>query len=489
MTRRGKGIVVFAAATIALAHCGKQTTIDISPHGDGGRDGAPGDSSGGCGASAQPCCNGTACNAGLSCTLGACSPLDATADRHADGACSSGANGCSGSQPQKCIAGTWIDQGAVCSGGNPVCLDGDCVACEPKTTQCQGNGVETCASTGRWLAPVDCSGSKPFCQGGACVDSPPSCEGSGEGLTNCGSTSENCCTSPEVTGGRFYRTYSNSGAGSTGEADPATVSSFRLDKYLVTVGRFRQFVNYLAAGGTPPADGSGKHAYLNGGHGLVNTATEEPDGAPNGYETGWSSSWNALLPTTVSGWTTNLDCYTNTPTWTSTPGPFENLPINCENWYEAYAFCIYDGGFLPSEAEWEYAAAAGTAQLEYPWGSTDPGTANQYAIYGCYYPGAPVGCPNTNANIAPVGTATLGAGQWGQLDIVGDLWKWNVDWYQPTFDDPSVNGANLTVATDLVMHGGNYTFPAANLLPTDRSSHSPPTYRSDHLGIECARAP
>jgi formylglycine-generating enzyme required for sulfatase activity len=88
-----------------------------------------------------------------------------------------------------------------------------------------------------------------------------------------------------------------------------------------------------------------------------------------------------------------------------------------------------------------------------------------------------------------VGTATLGAGQWGQLDIVGDLWKWNVDWYQPTFDDPSVNGANLTVATDLVMHGGNYTFPAANLLPTDRSSHSPPTYRSDHLGIECARAP
>jgi hypothetical protein len=188
-------------------------------------------------------------------------------------------------------------------------------------------------------------------------------------------------------------------------------------------------------------------------------------------------------------WTTNLDCYTATPTWTESPGVNENLPLNCENWYEAYAFCIWDGGFLPSEAEWEYAAAGGDEQLEYPWGSTDPGSATEYAIDDCFFPTGTVDCTNTNANIAPVGTPTMGAGRWGQLDIVGDLWKWNLDWYQAGFNDPSVNGANLTPATDLVMHGGNYTFAAANLLPTDRSSHNPPTYRSDHLGLECARAP
>jgi formylglycine-generating enzyme required for sulfatase activity len=37
---------------------------------------------------------------------------------------------------------------------------------------------------------------------------------------------------------------------------------------------------------------------------------------------------------------------------TSSAGSKENLPINCVNWWESYAFCIWDGGFLPSEAEW-----------------------------------------------------------------------------------------------------------------------------------------
>ena len=37
--------------------------------------------------------------------------------------------------------------------------------------------------------------------------------------------------------------------GAMGEADPASVSAFRFDEYLVTVGRFRQFVNaWMAAG-------------------------------------------------------------------------------------------------------------------------------------------------------------------------------------------------------------------------------------------------
>ena len=68
----------------------------------------------------------------------------------------------------------------------------------------------------------------------------------GPGMTNCGPAErESCCTSLEVRAGRTTgRTTANGGyARPTGAADPATVSGFRLDKYTVTVGRFRQFVN------------------------------------------------------------------------------------------------------------------------------------------------------------------------------------------------------------------------------------------------------
>src|SRR5580658_814553 len=98
---------------------------------------------------------------------------------------------------------------------------------------------------------------------------PPSCAADGPGLSDCGVSKESCCTSPIVTGGTYFRMYKNDGSGPTEKANPATVSNFRLDKYEVTVGRFRQFVNAWN-GGWKPLGGSGKHTHLNGGRGLVN---------------------------------------------------------------------------------------------------------------------------------------------------------------------------------------------------------------------------
>jgi hypothetical protein len=196
-----------------------------------------------------------------------------------------------------------------------------------------------------------------------------SCAPGGPGMTNCGpggSGSESCCTSLAVAGGTYFRTYDPPGpdgglilasdGGPTGEADPATVSGFRLDKYLVTVGRFRQFVNAWNGGGYTPPAGSGKHTYLNSCKGLANSKR------PGSYETGWIPPDDSNVAPTNE----NLACSFPNDTWTNTAGTLENLPINCVNWYEAYAFCIWDGGFLPSEAEWEYAAAGGSQQREYP---------------------------------------------------------------------------------------------------------------------------
>jgi formylglycine-generating enzyme required for sulfatase activity len=293
-------------------------------------------------------------------------------------------------------------------------------------------------------------------------------------MTNCGASGESCCTSPEVAGGTYYRTYTNSGDGGTGEADPATVSGFRLDKYMVTVGRFRQFVS---AGHTPTA-ASGKHTHLNGGNGLNATG--------GGYEPGWVASDDGSIALT----NTNLAC-DGAATWTSSAGSNENKPISCVNWYEAYAFCIWDGGFLPSEAEWEYAAAGGSQQREYPWGSTAPGAGNQYAIYGnnagtCYYPNG--GTCTGLANIAPVGTATMGANVWGQLDMAGNVYEWNLDWSASAYVDPCTDCAYLTASSNRVARGGYYYQPVSDLFPSFRDN-APPPYRAGGFGFRCARTP
>jgi formylglycine-generating enzyme required for sulfatase activity len=78
--------------------------------------------------------------------------------------------------------------------------------------------------------------------------------------------------------------------------------------------------------------------------------------------------------------------------------------------FETYAFCIWDGGFLPSEAEYTYAAAGGTEHRQYPWGADAPGKTNQHAIYGCNYPdGAGSGNCKDLTHIAPVDFAQRGA--------------------------------------------------------------------------------
>ena len=304
-------------------------------------------------------------------------------------------------------------------------------------------------------------------------------------MTTCGGGSASCCSSLEVAGGTYSRTYTNSGSGPTGTADSASVSNFRLDEYEVTVGRFRQFVTAWNGGsGWLPTQGSGKHTHLNGGQGLANS------GSAGTYETGWDATdWNNT--TDIDPTNTNLASCAPYSTWTNTAGSQENLPINCVNWWESYAFCIWDGGFLPSEAEWEYAAAGGSQEREYPWGSTAPGTACpgtgcQYAIYNCDYPNGSGSCSGVT-NLAPVGTATLGAGVWGQLDLAGNVWEWNLDWYA-TYVDPCTDCAYLTTASNRVLRGGYFNNPASYLLPPPRYDDAP-AFRSSGIGFRCARTP
>jgi formylglycine-generating enzyme required for sulfatase activity len=269
----------------------------------------------------------------------------------------------------------------------------------------------------------------------------------------------------------FYRSQDEGSDGMfTDNSDPATVSDFQLDTYLVTVGRFRQFVTAgLGTQQDPPAIGAGARM-------LNQTAGQG----------GWDPSFNASLTANAAALQSGLMCNPAT-TWTDAPGANESLPINCLTWFEAFAFCVWDGGFLPTEAEWNYAAAGGSDQLPYPWSNPatdltiDCSHANFMNTTYCVDP--PNGYPNAVGAESPIGD-----GKWGHSDLAGNVWEWTLDWYVAPYPNPCDDCANLTPATDRSIRGGSYNDTATSLRTPVRH-FTLPTDRNPNTGVRCARTP
>lgn len=330
-------------------------------------------------------------------------------------------------------------------------------------------------------------------QGGA--DGPLGCQSPTPGVSACGPNCESCSTNLLVTGGTYLRSYD--GVFFSDRGNPATVSNFRLDKFEVTVGRFRQFVAAVI-GGWRPASGGGKHTHLNGGLGLADSG-----GIAGTFETGWNSLWNNNLSSTPEGWNTSPEG----PSLSQPLGDYDSGPIDLVSWYHAYAFCIWDGGFLPSEAEWNYAASGGNEQRLYPW-STPPSSAVIDCSYLNFEPEGSSGasCSFVGVPAPPVGLEHVGSrspkgdGKWGQSDLAGNVSEWTMDWFV-NYATPCVDCAYLAINTqpvsERVLRGGAADRQAAKpgspsaLLTSDRVALSPSGIDSfvNPPGIRCARTP
>jgi formylglycine-generating enzyme required for sulfatase activity len=315
------------------------------------------------------------------------------------------------------------------------------------------------------------------------VASPPmnSCAGAGAGgggpgISTCGPDGgESCCTSLPVTGAVYDR--------SNDSTFPAAVSNFRLDRFEVTVARFRRFVNAVVAPSNwTPAPGSGKHSHLNSGQGLAGTSS--------GYEPGWDIADNGTLPRTILDWTATLTtkdaCDPAYATWTPEAGANEGRSLNCLNWFEAYAFCIWDGGFLPSEAEWDYAAAGGAEQRYYPWSNPPASTTVDCTfanIGGSAWP--TTAC--MDAGVGLPGSLPKGDGKWGHADLGGNVFEWTLDYFANyTNSIPCNDCVDLTPEEARVMRGGSFNFPWEDTV--DRG-YGHPDVHEKFSGLRCARSP
>jgi formylglycine-generating enzyme required for sulfatase activity len=168
-------------------------------------------------------------------------------------------------------------------------------------------------------------------------------------------------------------------------------------------------------------------------------------------------------------------------TWTDTAGSNESKPVNCLDWYTAFAFCAWDGGWLPTEAEWNYAAAGGSEQRYYPWSSPPTSTTidASYAVYASL--GVETGAQNVGSK------SPKDDGKWGQSDLAGNVGEWMLDWYADTYPMPCENCADLAATFTRVDRGGCFLNIASENLRSAERYGGYPDNRSDVGGARCGR--
>jgi formylglycine-generating enzyme required for sulfatase activity len=173
-------------------------------------------------------------------------------------------------------------------------------------------------------------------------------------------------------------------------------------------------------------------------------------------------------------------------------------PVVCVNWDDAKAYVAWLAAStgqtyrLPSEAEWEYAARAGS-QTPYFFGAnpndlckSDNGRdlTSQRVHTGMKWP--PVECDDGFAETAPVGS--LAPNPYGVYDVHGNVWEWMSDCYADNYAAAPPDGAVVEkpACTERVYRGGGWSVEKRGRRAANRGRYAP-TAAYGQLGIRVVK--
>ncbi len=150
---------------------------------------------------------------------------------------------------------------------------------------------------------------------------------------------------------------------------------------------------------------------------------------------------------------------------------FANYPVVNIYWAQAERYCLWRGGRLPTEAEWEKAARGVDGRI-YPWGNTID---CKHANY--------LGCVEGPSSVFDF---DIGQSPYGVYGMAGNVWEWVSTLYKP-YPYSAIDGReDLNANGARVVRGGSWKLGATEASSIYRAKLLPIAY-DDNTGFRCAR--
>lgn len=154
---------------------------------------------------------------------------------------------------------------------------------------------------------------------------------------------------------------------------------------------------------------------------------------------------------------------------------FDHFPVIHVTWEQAYQYCAWRGGRLPTEAEWEYAARGGLTGMPYPYGAAmDCSMANFHDVEYCQ--GDTVAVDSYRPN------------WYGLYNMAGNVAEWVSSLYFSYPFDRFDGREDSATFGDRVIRGGSWSDDIFVNTVTYRMSAAQ-DFEMDYTGFRCARTP